>query len=254
MESMLLDYDQTPFSMRNQRVLIVGASSGIGEATAKLVSALGGHPILASRSAGKLKSVQGNLADPENSSILAFDYLDAEAVKASLAGVESIDHVMISAVADENKKRGSFAGLDRATMDASFDKFWGQVNVLQAALPKLRKDGSATMFASIAGIKPAGKSSGLSVMNAVQAGVIQLARSLAVELTPLRVNVVAPGVVLTDVWSEKERDELEQWMKTSLPAQRAGEPVHIAQAVIAMMTNPYQTGVVLPVDGGLLLT
>ncbi|MEO1086069.1 MAG: SDR family oxidoreductase, partial [Acidobacteriota bacterium] len=70
----------------------------------------------------------------------------------------------------------------------------------------------------------------------------------------LRVNVVAPGVVLTNVWTEEERQGLEAWMSASLPTQRAGEPAHVAQAVVAMMTNPYQTGVVLPVDGGLLLT
>ena len=243
-----------PFSLAGQRVLVVGASSGIGRATAGIVSRLGGHVVLASRSADGLKEVKRELAHPDDASVCAFDYLDADAAARSLKDVGPIDHAMISAVADENKKRGAFAELDRATMAASFDKFWGQINVLRAVLPVLRRDGSATLFASIAGIKPAGKSSGLSVMNAVQAAIIQLARSLAVELAPLRVNAVAPGVVLTNVWSNAERDELSRWMRAGLPVGRIGEPVHVAQAVVALMTNPYQTGIVLPVDGGLSLT
>ena len=132
------------FTLNGQRVLIVGASSGIGRATAGRVNTLGGHVILASLSVGKLEAVRQELAEPENASICAFDYLDADAIAGALRDVGSIDHSMVSAVEDENKKRGPFAELDRATMEPSFDKFWGQINVLRAALPILRRDGSAT--------------------------------------------------------------------------------------------------------------
>lgn len=117
----------------------------------------------------------------------------------------------------------------------------------------MTKAGSLTMLASIAGISPTGVDSGLSVMNGVQAAIIQTGRSLARELAPKRVNIIAPGVVLTNVWKDEERKSLAAWMEKDLPVARTGEPQHIAAAAVALMTNPYITGVVLPVDGGLLL-
>lgn len=244
----------TPFDLSGRNVLIVGASSGIGKATATLASGLGANVILSSRTKGTLEAVAAELPNPSSAQIAAFDYLDAESIKAGLTDVESIDHVVISAVADENAKRGQFTELSDQTMRASFEKFWGQVNVLRAISGKLGKRGSATLFASIAGLKPSGPESGLSIMNGVQAAVMQTGKSLAVELAPFRVNVLAPGVVLTNVWKDAERQNLAAWMRSDLPVRAEGRPEHIAQAAVSLMLNPYITGVVLPVDGGLLLT
>lgn len=243
-----------PFNLEGRTVLIVGASSGIGAETARLSNLMGARVILTSRSEDKLEAVRSTLDNPDAATAIAADYLNADSLANALKGIERIDHVVIPAVADENKKRGAFTELSRETMEASFDKFWGQINVLKAIAAKMPAGGSATLFSSIAGIKPAGKDSGLSVMNGVQAAIIQLGRSLAVELGPLRVNVIAPGVVLTNVWSEGERASLKRWMEESLPVQHAGEPQHIAQAALGLMTNPYMTGAVLTVDGGLHLT
>jgi NAD(P)-dependent dehydrogenase (short-subunit alcohol dehydrogenase family) len=242
-----------PFSLAGQTVLVVGASSGIGAATAELANRLGGRVILASRSADALAKARADLDRPDRADVVAFDYLDAAAVHAALAAFNRIDHVVITAVADENKKRGAFLELDDATMRASFDKFWGQVNVLRAVVPKMPAGGSATLFASIAGLKPTGKDAGLSLMNGVQAAVIQFGRSLAVELAPIRVNVIAPGVVLTNVWSDAQRAELTGWMEKTLPAQRAGRAEDLGMAAVSLIANPYVTGAVLTVDGGLHL-
>ena len=87
-------------------------------------------------------------------------------------------------------------------------------------------------------------------MNGAQAAVIQLGRSLAVELGPIRVNVIAPGVVLSNVWTEDQRTSLKSWMEADLPARHAGLPEDLAHAAVSMMTNPYITGAVLTVDGG----
>ncbi|MGL5012229.1 MAG: SDR family oxidoreductase [Paracoccaceae bacterium] len=112
---------------------------------------------------------------------------------------------------------------------------------------------SAVLFSSIAALKLPGPETGLSVMNSVQAAAIALGRSLAIELAPLRVNVIAPGVVLTNVWSEDQREELTRWMETSLPTGRAGTAEDLAQAVVSLLANRHITGAVLTVDGGLHL-
>jgi NAD(P)-dependent dehydrogenase (short-subunit alcohol dehydrogenase family) len=138
-------------------------------------------------------------------------------------------------------------------MRASFDKFWGQVNVLRAAVPRMGERGSAVLLSSIAAFAPTGPESGLSIMNGVQAAVVQTGRSLARELAPRRVNVIAPGVVLTGVWSREERERLATWMERDLPVRRTGEPEHVALAAVSLMANPYITGAVLTVDGGLHL-
>lgn len=244
-----------PFGLAGQHVLVVGAGSGIGAATARLANQLGAHVILAGRSEASLSATQARLAVSERSTLLpSFDYLDAEAVQTAINRVEALDHVLVPAVADENAKRGAFVDLPLTTMHASFDKFWGSVNVVRAAAPRLTQRGSITLFGSISGIKPPPASSGLSVMNAVHAAVIQLGRSLALELSPVRVNVLAPGAVLTNVWTADQRRDLTDWMTKELPVRHAGQPEDLALAAVALVANPYVTGTVQVVDGGKLLT
>ena len=243
-----------PFDLSNQTVVIVGASSGIGAATARLASELGAELILISRSYDTLETVRQSLPHPDKAKSIAADYLDRDGLEAALAEVGSVHHVVIPAVADENKKRGAFPALDTDTMSASFDKFWGQTFVPQTLAGRIAQGGSITLFASVAGLRPSGPGSGLSVMNGVQAAAMQTGRSLALELAPVRVNVLAPGVVLTNVWTEEQRTDLKAWMETTLPVHVAGETEHIAQAALSLMTNPYISGAVLPVDGGLNLT
>ena len=240
-------------SLASSTVLLVGASSGIGAETARLANAGGAKVILCSRTRSSLEKVQETLPQPENSTLAVADYLDPAALASSLADVHSIDHVAISAVSDENKKRGRIDDLSDETMRASFDKFWGQLNVVRAALPRLTQNASITLFSSIAGFSPSGPESGLSVMNGVQAAVMQTGRTLARELAPRRVNIIAPGVVLTNVWTSERREELRSWMERELPTRHAGKPEDVAHAVLFLMTNPYVTGIVLPVDGGLSL-
>ena len=79
------------------------------------------------------------------------------------------------------------------------------------------------------------------------------ARALALEIAPVRVNLVAPGVVATGVWSDAERDGLERWASDALPVGRLGTADDLALAYLAALENPYMTGEVVTVDGGLRL-
>ena len=95
------------------------------------------------------------------------------------------------------------------------------------------------------------------MMNAASAAVASLGRSLAAELKPIRVNVVAPGSVNTGVWGHMSAEEIEQFREQAgrrLPVQHIGEPEELAQAFLFLMTNTYTTGTILTIDGGALLT
>ena len=93
-------------------------------------------------------------------------------------------------------------------------------------------------------------------MSAASGAVAVFGRSLAAELAPIRVNVIAPGVVDTGVWSNRsksQQSDLAKWAEESLPVQHLGQAEELAQAVLSLLTNTYITGVILPVDGGLTL-
>ena len=240
-------------SLQGQTVMVVGASSGIGQAVAQVSNQQGAHVILSSRSKDKLEAVRDSLTNPEQATVLPLDYLNREQVRAAIASLTDINHLVIPAVADENAKRSPFVKISDQVMRASFDKFWGQVYVTQAAAPKMQSGSSITLFSSVAAFRPPEPQSGLSVMNAVQGAIAALGRSLARELAPVRVNVMVPGVVLTNVWKPEERESLRQWMESSLPSQYAGQPEDIAHAVLYLMTNPYATGTLHFLDGGLQL-
>ena len=240
----------SPFNLDGRTVLVVGGGSGIGAATALLANRLGATVILAGRSAGKLADVRDGLDEPSRAVVMQFDYLDPSSIAAASIGLEVVHHVAIPAVADENAKRGRFLDMPLETMQASFDKFWGSVNVVRAVALRMPPGGSVTLFASVSALKPPAPEGGLSVMNAVHAAVVQLGRSLALELS----NVIAPGFVLTNVWTEEKRAELARWMEQSLPARHAGQPEDLAQAAVALMTNPYMTGALQTVDGGVHIT
>lgn len=238
--------------LHNNTVMVVGASSGIGRAVVQSSSRQGANVILSSRSADKLELVRQTLHAPEKAQVIPFDYRNLEEVRTALAPIQQIDHLVITAVADENAKRGRFVELSDQKMRASFDKFWGQVYVSQVAASKISSSGSITLFSSVSAFHPP-QNSGLSVMNTVHAAVATLGKSLALELSPVRVNVVVPGVVLTNVWTSQQQESMAKWMETSLPSRHSGQPEDIAHAVLYLMTNRYATGTLHFIDGGLQL-
>ena len=133
-------------NLQDQTVMVVGASSGIGQAVAHASNQQGAHVILSSRSKDKLEAVRDRLANPEYATVLPFDYLNLEEVRTKIASLADINHLVIPAVADENAKRSPFVEISDQVMRASFDKFWGQVYVTQAAAPKMPAGGSITLL------------------------------------------------------------------------------------------------------------
>ncbi len=170
--------------------------------------------------------------------------------------VGSFDHLVVTAVADENSLRSSLADMDTETARRGMEKFWGTFFAARAAVKNIAQDGSITLTSSVSIFKPS-KTGGVSVMSAASGAVAVFGRTLAAELAPIRVNVIAPGVVETGVWSNQsnsERSDLLEWAEKSLRVEHIGQAEELAQAILSLITNSYITGVVLPVDGGLSIT
>lgn len=193
------------------KVVVVGGSSGIGEATAKMLAAEGAEVIIASRSKEKLQRA----AESIGHSVFAreLDMTDDRQVRAFFEVTGPIDHLVISA---SDTVIGNFLDVDVAEARRFFDsKFWGPYVVARAAVPKIRPGGSVTFFGGAASRRG---TTGLSCGSAINAAIEALSNTLAVELAPIRVNTISPGLILTPVWDRL----MDQKTKEAVLPKRSG--------------------------------
>ena len=217
------------------RILVIGGSSGIGLATARRAADAGWDVIVASR--------QPERADVAAQKI-ALDVTDDTAVRSALGGLGPIDHLVSSTVA---RAGGRVKELDLGAARQAFEtKLWGPIAAVQAADVR----GSIVLLSGVAASVPmSGGSSTAAVNGAVEA----LVRTLAVELAPVRVNAVSPGVIDTPTWDAMpadQRDALFSRLAGVLPTGRIGSPEDVADGIWHLLTNEFVTGTVLHVDGG----
>lgn len=233
-------------ALAGQTVVIVGASSGIGLATARAAASEGAMVLMISRSREKLEAAAQTVAG--NVTLAAADMLDASAIRAAIASAGAIDHLVLTAVADEIPRIAPLSQLSLDQMDGSMGKLRGYFLATQAAASAMRERGSITMTSGASRLKP---TLGMSVLGAVAAAVTTFARTLALELAPVRVNSVTPGVVDTPIHAGARHEGVRTWAESTLLARRFGKPEDIAHAILFLMVNPYMTGHDLVIDGGL---
>ncbi|WP_433383041.1 SDR family oxidoreductase [Actinoplanes sp. CA-142083] len=229
--------------MRDERVIIIGGGSGMGLALAELLVAEGARVHIAGRSEAKLAAVARNL-DVTTSRV---DIADEDKVRELLA--QPVDHVVVTA-ADVN---GAYNPIREFPLKAAWDvlgtKVIGPWLVAKHASNVMKK-GSITFTSGVAAYRP---SPGSSMLGTANGALEALARTLAVELAPIRVNVVSPGWVDTPIWDDlagdAKHDRLSA-MAAKLPAGRVGRPSDIAQAMRAVMGNEFITGTTVHVEGG----
>lgn len=232
-------------TLSNQTVVIVGASSGIGLAFARLAAASGAHTVMLSRSAAKLAEASRNIAGDVRT--FAMDMLDPGAVDRTFESIASIEHLVLTAVADELASRARIASLTDEQLERSLDKLRGFVHVIRAAVPRLARSGSITLLTGASAVKP--PRDGFSVLAAASGSLLSFGKALALELAPIRVNVLMSGVVDTPIHAH-DREGMKRWAEQALPVQRFGQPEDIAAAIQLLITNPYVTASTLTVDGG----
>jgi NAD(P)-dependent dehydrogenase (short-subunit alcohol dehydrogenase family) len=236
--------------MSSQHAVIVGGSSGIGLATARLLLEQGFRVTITGRNEQRLAKAKQSL-DGEVSAICA-DASAAHALRENFSRIGSFDHLVLAL--GSGKGGGPFASVSVADLRLGFEeKVYPHFANAQAALPFLRKDGSITFVSAVSAHWAMPGSAGLGAANAAVAGLVPI---LAAELRPLRVNAVSPGVIDTSWWdfldaSQKAAVFSDYAAKT--PVGRIGRPDDIAQAIGFLVSNSFTTGQIIICDGGIRL-
>lgn len=233
-------------TLENKHLVIAGGSSGIGFAIAQAALTQGARVTLVGRSAEKLEAAAQRL--PSSVGLGCFDLGDAEAARSRFQAIGGFDH-FVSTAADLTY--GPLASMQRPAIERMVaGKFWGPINFVQHGLQHLNKDGSVLLFSGLAADRPG---SGTSMVSALNAGVEGLVRALAIELAPIRVNGISPGVVDTEGWSfmpDESRQAFFADLGAKLPAGRVGRVDDLANASLFALLNPYLTGEIIHVNGG----
>jgi NAD(P)-dependent dehydrogenase (short-subunit alcohol dehydrogenase family) len=132
-------------------------------------------------------------------------------------------------------------------------RYFGALNAVSIAAKHIRNSGSITLTSGSARTRPG---AGWSVASSLCGAMTSLTGALAVELAPIRVNVVEPGIVRSPLWSgmsEQDQQAMYNQQAGLLPVGRVGEVDDVAQAFLYSMTQSFVTGTSIPVDGGALL-
>jgi NAD(P)-dependent dehydrogenase (short-subunit alcohol dehydrogenase family) len=236
-------------SLKNTRVLVIGGTSGIGLGVATAVAERGALPIVVSR---RQSSVDRALAQlPEVARGATVDLTDAASLDQLARDVGDIDHLVFTA--GESLVLAPLTDLTPDRITGFFQtRFVGALSAVRAFAPRIAEGGSITLTSGTAAEQPGFGALPVSVCGAMNA----LTTALAVELAPIRVNAVAPGVVHTPLWgamAEADRQTMYDAAAQRLPLGRVGEVDDVALAYVYCMEQTYGTGVVLKVDGGTVL-
>jgi NAD(P)-dependent dehydrogenase (short-subunit alcohol dehydrogenase family) len=239
-------------SFDGQRIVIIGASAGIGEAAAKAFAAKGAAVTITGRSKERLDQAAQRIGHPVH--IAELDATSRAALDAFFATAGTVDHLVLCA-SPGAVGVGPVATLDEAALRQAFDgKFFAHVKAIQAALPHLRQDGSVTLVTAVSARAALAGTAGLAAVNGALETIVA---PLAVELAPLRVNAVSPGVIDTHWWGAMPADQRRAYFDSVAavtPVRRVGQPEDVAAAIAYLAGAGFVTGTVLECTGGSQLT
>jgi len=229
-------------NIKGQRIVIIGGSTGIGLATAKEAIQQGANVVIAGRSLEKLQQAQADIQS-DLLQILQVDNRDEHSLQSFFSEVGSFDHLFTPGA---SYVIGPLSA-EKEVAESSFqNKFWPQYYAAKAAVPYLSPSGSIVLMSGAASQRPI---SGAAAYAACNGAIESLGKALAIELAPIRVNVVSPGTIRT----EKDRSEAYEAYAEMCLLGRVGQVEEIAHSVLYLMTNKYTTGSTLFPDGGYVL-
>lgn len=232
-------------ALAGRRVAVIGGSAGIGLAIAGRAAASGARVVLAGRDAARAEAAASRVGGEART----LDASNEAAVAGFFAALGPIDHLVVTAAATRG---GMLRGGDTAAARATFEgKFWPQYLCAKHAAVT----GSILLTG---GAFSRRATPGVSAIAAVNGAVEALGRALAVELAPVRVNVLAPGLIGgTEAYAgmpEEARAAMLAATAKRLPVGLVGDADSVAGPAVALLESPYATGVVLDIDGGWLLS
>jgi NAD(P)-dependent dehydrogenase (short-subunit alcohol dehydrogenase family) len=227
-------------------VVVIGGSSGIGLETARQARSEGANVVLTGRDAQRLEHAAHELGALGNSA--AFDATDFARLDRFFDELPTpIDHVLVTAGSPYYARLADI-DFERARRNAD-QELWLPLHVARRAIGKVRAGGTLLLIGGTGGRRPdAGP-----VVVAFTAATAALTRSLALELAPVRVNLIAPGFVDTPLSASILGDQLDarrEQLRTTLPIRRVVGPGDIAMLAVHLMTNTAITGATYDIDGG----
>lgn len=212
-------------TLQDKTIVIIGAGSGIGRGISEDATAQGAQVISVGR--------------PE------VDLTDEATIRALADRVGQLDY-LVSLAADH--ANGPVTDLKRELVYRAFDaKVIGPILLAKHFAPRFRAGGAILLFSGVAAWRPV---PGRAVMAATNAAAATLAEALAVELAPVRVNAISPGIIDSGAWDGPGKDAFFRTVAERNPARRVGTPADISAAALLALTNPFLTGTTLHVDGG----
>jgi NAD(P)-dependent dehydrogenase (short-subunit alcohol dehydrogenase family) len=228
--------------------VVIGGTSGIGHAVAKAVQEDGATTVLGSSSAANVEAARARLPGAEGH---VLDVKDEASVAAFFARVGAFDHLVYTAGDWGRMRGGPIDMLDLAAAAGAFTvRFWGALAAIKHGRKHMREGGSIVLTDGTIAHRP---HKGTAISTAMTGAIEHLVRGLAVDLAPLRVNGVCPGMIRTEAWDDIPADKAEERfakMTARHPLPRIGEPWEAAEAYLYLLRGSFTTGQVLRVDGG----
>jgi NAD(P)-dependent dehydrogenase (short-subunit alcohol dehydrogenase family) len=236
---------RTP-ELLGQTVVVIGGSAGIGLETARRAKAEGAELILTARNPERLKYAASEV---EALSTAAFDATDFKLLERFFDSLPAlVDHVLVTGPGPYYAPLAEVE-LDRARRDIEAHMLLPLV-VARNAINKVRPGGTLLFMGGTGGRSTA---KGLVLISALTAALPALTKNLALELAPIRVNLIAAGFIDTPLSAELLGDQLEtrrQHLRDDLPIQRVVEPADVAALAVHIMSNSALTGATYDIDGG----
>jgi NAD(P)-dependent dehydrogenase (short-subunit alcohol dehydrogenase family) len=229
-----------------QTVVVIGGSAGIGLATAHRARAEGADVILTGRNPERLEEAAREVGAVRTEAFDATDFARLEEFFATLP--TPVDHVLVTA---GGPYYAPLADIDFAEARSKVDgHLWLALHVARLAVGKVRPGGTLVFVSGTGARRPA---VGLAVTSAMTAALPALIANLALEIAPIRVNLLAPGFVDTPLSASLLGDDLENrraQLRATLPIGRVVEAPDVASLAVHLMTNTALTGATFDVDGG----
>jgi len=231
---------------KQANAVVVGGTSGLGRALAVALAERGERVVITGRNAERAAAIARDIGHGVTG--LALDLTRPEDIAGALAEVGAVDHLVLAAIErDQNTVRDySIArALSLVTM-----KLVGYTEVVHALVPRLAPAASILLFGGQAKNRPY---PGSLTVTTVNGGVESLVRALAVELAPVRVNALHPGIIIdTDFWANKPAEVLEPMRRSTLTG-RLTTTADVTGAALFLLDNPAVNGINFDLEGGRLL-